>query len=55
MIFFAKQQRDYTTSYPKKRMKIPKEKSEAINRRTDNVIAKRKRTNGQIMTYKVLH
>ena len=35
--------------------KIPKEQSEGVNRRTDNINSKRKRTNGQTMIYKAIH
>jgi hypothetical protein len=37
-----------------KSMTIPKEKSEFVNRRTDNTMAKRKKTNGQTMICKTL-
>ena len=39
----------------KKSLKIPKAQSETVNRRTDNMMTKRKRTKGQTMIYKALH
>jgi len=40
----------------KKSLKIPKGYSESVNqRRTENTIAKRKRTKGQTTTYKTIH
>ena len=40
----------------KKSLKIPKGYSESVNRRrTDNTMAKRKRTKGQTTNYKTLH
>jgi hypothetical protein len=40
----------------KKSLKIPKGQSESIyRRRTDNTMAKRKRTRGQTTIYKTLH
>jgi hypothetical protein len=38
-----------------KSLKIPKRKSEAINRRVDNTLIKRKRTKQQTMIYKTIH
>jgi hypothetical protein len=37
---------------PKKSLKIPKGQSESVIRRTDNTMAKRKRTKGQTIIYK---
>jgi hypothetical protein len=36
----------------KKSLKIPKEQSESVNRRTDNTMTKRKNTKGQTTIYK---
>ena len=39
----------------KKDFKIPKVQSEEVNQRTDNTIAKRKRTREHTMIYETLH
>jgi hypothetical protein len=42
--------------YQRGNQKIPKEQSEAVNRRsTDNTMVKRKRTKGQTTIYKTLY
>jgi len=42
--------------FHKKRLKIPKGSSEAVNRRrADNAIAKRKRTKGKTTIHKIIH
>ena len=38
-----------------KSLKIPKSDEEAVNRRTDNTIVRKKGTKGQKMIYKTLH
>jgi hypothetical protein len=51
-IFFC----EFTISFPDTNsLKIPKGQSEAVNRRTDNTMTKRKRRKGQTMIFKTLH
>ena len=46
----------YGPGPPTKSLEIPKGLSESVNRgRTDNIMAKRKRTKGQTTIYKALH
>jgi hypothetical protein len=46
-------QKSLKTDALQKSLKIPKEESESVNRRrTDNMMAKRKRTKGQSTIYK---
>jgi hypothetical protein len=45
----------YNYDYDKKSMKISKGKSELVNRRTDNTIAKIKSTKGKTTIYKTLY
>ena len=55
MLIKYAQCREYGIVAFKKSLKIPKAQSETVNRRTDNMMTKRKRTKGQTMIYKALH
>jgi hypothetical protein len=48
--------REVIRRYQRGNQKMPKEQSEAVNRRsTDNTMVKRKRTKGQTTIYKTLY